>query len=141
MCKRDKELFLFDILIAILKIKDYAKDFDNAQSLKYDFKSWDAVVREFEIIGEATNNLIKLQYFTNEKREIVDFRNILIHEYFGIDEDEIWGIIDNFLDSFQSDIEKDIKSIEQNLRNRLIVELMDENLHIDFIVQSLRGLE
>lgn len=109
--------------------------------MKYDFKSWDAVVREFEIIGEATNNLIKLQYFTNEKREIVDFRNILIHEYFGIDEDEIWGIIDNFLDSFQSDIEKDIKSIEQNLRNRLIVELMDENIHIDFIVQSLRGLE
>jgi len=93
MSKRDIELFLLDILVAILKIKHYTKDFRDARSLKYDFKSWDAVIREFEIIGEATNNLIKYDYFSNDKREIVDFRNILIHEYFGIDETEVWGII------------------------------------------------
>lgn len=141
MSKRDKELFLFDILIAVLKIKHYASDFDDAESLKHDFKSWDAVVREFEIIGEATNYLIKLKHFSNDKREIVDFRNILIHEYFGIDADEIWGIINNFLDSYQFDIEKEICLLDEKTKSRLIEQLSEENKHIGFVVSALQKLK
>lgn len=140
MSKRDIELFLLDILVAILKIKHYTKDFRDARSLKYDFKSWDAVIREFEIIGEATNNLIKYDYFSNDKREIVDFRNILIHEYFGIDETEVWGIIKSFLDSYQSAIEEEIHNIEEPHKKKLITAILDENRHIDFIVQKLSEL-
>lgn len=64
---------------------------------------WDATIREFEIIGEAANNLIKADIFGEEKRVIVDFRNILIHKYFGIDEEEVWQIIQNI-----SELEKEI---------------------------------
>ncbi|WP_303701884.1 DUF86 domain-containing protein [Flexistipes sinusarabici] len=118
----------------------YTKDFNNAQSLKHDFKSWDAVIREFEIIDEATNHLIKLNYFSNEKREIVDFKNILIHEYFGIDEDEVWGIIQNFLKNYKSDIESGIRNINSDIKKGIIKQIMEENKHIDFVVNKLQEL-
>ena len=44
MSKRFWELFLFDILVAILKIKEVAKNFRNAEELKRDFVAWDSVI-------------------------------------------------------------------------------------------------
>jgi uncharacterized protein with HEPN domain len=43
-----------------------AERFRNAESLKYDFVSWDSVLREFEIIGEAANVLIKKEYLSKD---------------------------------------------------------------------------
>ncbi len=54
---RPVEMFIFDIYIATLKIKETVKNFDNAQSLLHDFRSWDSVIREFEIIGEASKHV------------------------------------------------------------------------------------
>lgn len=133
MSKRDKELFLFDILIAILKIEDYVENFSEAQSLKFDYKTWDAVIREFEIIGEATNYQIKLNHFSNEKREIVDFRNILIHEYFGIDADEIWDIINNFLNIYKNEILENIDNIPKNIKDDYFNKLIIENKHVECV--------
>ncbi len=73
MSSRVYELFLFDIYVAILKIENVSEKFDNAELLKYDFVSWDSVVREFEIIGEATNILIKNSILPKENQIIVDF--------------------------------------------------------------------
>ena len=81
MSKRVYELFLFDIYIAILKIEYVSNKFQNAESLKYDFISWDSVIREFEIIGEATNTLIKNNFLDKENQVVVDLRNLLIHHY------------------------------------------------------------
>ena len=62
---------------------------------------WDATIRELEIIGESTNSLIKLEVLENKKyRKIVDFRNTIIHGYFGIDEDEVWAVVTNKLTPF-----------------------------------------
>jgi len=141
MSKRIKELFLFDILIAIEKIKNYSAKFQNGLELKHDCKSWDAVIREFEIIGEATNNLIKIGYFSNNKREIVNFRNVLIHEYFGIDEDEIWDIITNFLNDYQLEIIENINCLDSSIKKNILNQLLDENRHIDFIVKFLESLK
>ena len=58
MSKRITEMFLFDIYIAILKIKNSAKNFSNVQDLLYSYAHWDSVIREFEIIGEASKHLI-----------------------------------------------------------------------------------
>ncbi len=93
MSKRLPELFLFDIFVAVLKIDHVASAFRDAQELKYDFVAWDSVIREFEIIGEGMKNLIDSGHFTKEHRPIVDFRNVLIHEYFGVDEEEVWNVI------------------------------------------------
>jgi uncharacterized protein with HEPN domain len=68
----------------------------------------DAVVRNFEIIGEAANKIsqeIKEKYPSVEWRKISDFRNILAHEYFGIDYEIMWDIIKNKLPRLQKNIQ------------------------------------
>jgi uncharacterized protein with HEPN domain len=83
------ELFLFDIIVAISKIEYAVSKFDNPNDLKHDFMAWDSVIREFEIIGEASKHLLKSELLAEDYRSVVDFRNVLIHGYFGIDEDNI----------------------------------------------------
>ncbi|MBM4324677.1 MAG: DUF86 domain-containing protein [Deltaproteobacteria bacterium] len=60
----------------------------------------DAVVRNLEIIGEAIKKLpedIRLKYPEVEWKKIAGLRDILIHEYFGVDHEIIWDIIQNKL--------------------------------------------
>ena len=59
-----------------------------------------AVVRAFEIIGEASKYIseeLKVNNPLLEWRELSDFRNKLIHDYFGIDYEKVWDIIHNEL--------------------------------------------
>ena len=97
MPKRSHELFVVDILIAIDKIDRYRSDFDSAQDFYHDEKSFDATMRELQIIGEATRHLLTHKILEEEYRIIVDFRNLVVHEYFGVDADEIWDILLNEL--------------------------------------------
>ena len=93
MSKRVYELFLFDIFVAICKIEVTVARFETAQDLLHDFISWDSIIREFEIIGEATNICIRENLIDGKYRVIVDFRNKIAHHYFGIDEDAVWSIV------------------------------------------------
>ena len=55
---------------------------------------YSAVIREFEIIGEAVAKLpeeVKQKYTAVAWRDIKDFRNLLIHEYFGVDLEIVWN--------------------------------------------------
>lgn len=114
MSKRDVEFYFIDIFIAIYKIELYTSKFTNSEDLLHSMLEWDATIRELEIIGEATNSLIKLEALENKKyRKIVDFRNIIIHGYFGIDEDEVWSVVTDKLVFFHDEL-KDI-IIEKNL--------------------------
>ena len=60
-----------------------------------------AVERQFEIIGEALNQLSKIDRETAEsipgRRGIISFRNILIHSYTQIDETLVWGVVESSL--------------------------------------------
>ena len=141
MSKRINELFLFDIYISIKKIVHHSNKFNNGEELQYSYVDWDVVVREFEIIGEATNNLIKSGYFTKNKRAIVDFRNLLIHEYFGISNEEVWDIIVNYLPNFESEVRNILLQLEDNIFYNLLLHIKNENQHIDFIIQFLKELE
>jgi len=63
-------------------------------------KTYSAVIREFEIIGEAVGKLIdelKRKHPHIEWQDIRDFRNLLIHEYFGVDPEIVWNIIQDDL--------------------------------------------
>ena len=126
---RDYNLFLFDILLAIKKIKIFTRKFQNADDLKYSILEWDAVLREFEVIGEATNYLIKANIFDDSKRVMVDFRNILIHKYFGVDENEVWQIIKN-IDILEMEILEMIKSIynKNELINKIKLEYKNKEI-------------
>jgi uncharacterized protein with HEPN domain len=65
-----------------------------------DRKTYSAVIREFEIIGEAVSKLpegLKGRRPDVEWQDIKDFRNLLSHEYFGVDLEIVWRIIEDDL--------------------------------------------
>ena len=65
-----------------------------------DRKTWSATIRELEIIGEAAGKLpekIKIAHPEVSWRVLKDFRNVLAHQYFGINADIIWDIIQHKL--------------------------------------------
>ncbi len=68
-----------------------------------------AVVRQFEIIGEASGFIseeIQFKYSNIPWRVIKNFRNILIHQYFGVDYNEVFSVIENELGSLKNEINK-----------------------------------
>lgn len=100
MSKRDTDLLLDDMIEAAYKIKKYTKDLDYDSYIKDD-KTIDAVIRNFEIIGEAANR-IDDNFKNNNKavpwHRLRGFRNRIVHDYFGIDQEIVWNIINNNLD-------------------------------------------
>src|SRR5581483_9677538 len=95
MSKRRQELYVQDILTAITDIEEFTNGM-SYQTFIHDKKTVQAVVRNFEIIGEAANNLspeFKEIHPQIPWREIVSMRNKVLHEYFGIDEEVIWQTI------------------------------------------------
>jgi len=100
MSKRSVLLLLEDILDSSIKIKKYTAEL-SIQDFIEDEKTIDAVVRNFEIIGEASNRIdddFKTQHPQIEWLRITGLRNRLIHEYFGIDLEIIWSITNDYLD-------------------------------------------
>lgn len=137
---RGVELFIFDTIIAIVKIMKVANKFDKAQDLLHSFTDWDSVIREFEIIGEASKYLLKNDLIEGEYQKVVDFRNQITHEYFGIDEDVVWTIIYKDLDAFEEIIIELIHKIEPNLKQELIEAFIKDNSYLDFVVKELECL-
>lgn len=93
--KRNNLLLLNDIIDAIEAIEEYLLGFDT-ETFYRDRRTKDAVVRNFEIIGEAARQVsfeIKKQYPQIAWREIADLRNKIIHEYFGVDYVLLWEIV------------------------------------------------
>ena len=84
------------ILEAIGKIELYSRDASDAQQFYHDQKSFDATMMQFVVMGEAISRLsddYKEAHSNVPWQKIKDFRNIIAHDYFGIDADEIWDIV------------------------------------------------
>ena len=99
MSKRDDKLLLEDMVEAAQKIKSYTAGFDFDTFCK-DSKTIDAVIRNFEVIGEAANrisDIFKLNETTLEWEKLRGFRNRLIHEYFGVDLEIIESDLDDLI--------------------------------------------
>jgi len=106
MSKRNDFLLLEDIIEACDKIHKYVYNLDYDDFINDD-KTIDAVIRNFEIIGEAANNLsIEIVNIQSniQWRQIVGLRNRLIHNYFGVDYQIIWQVIQNNLTNFKEQI-------------------------------------
>ena len=91
---RDPILYLEDIVLSMQRVKEYIGEL-SFQDFKWDYKTVDAVIRNFEIIGEASKNLpaeIKEKYENVPWDEMYRLRNRISHEYFGIDYEIIWSI-------------------------------------------------
>lgn len=91
---RDSELYRDDIRHACARIARYVDRMTQAQ-FQADEKTQDAVIRNLEIIGEATKKLpeeIRRKYPEIDWRRIAGLRDILIHHYYQVDLDILWDI-------------------------------------------------
>lgn len=95
MSKSDDDLLINDIRESCINIFTYTNGMDYESFINSKI-TIDAVVRNFEIIGEASKMVsdeLKAQYPLIEFKLMTDFRNLLIHEYFGVDYKKVWDII------------------------------------------------
>jgi uncharacterized protein with HEPN domain len=96
---RTYQMYIDDVIIAIDRIFEYTAGYEFI-NFKRDYKTVDAVIRNFEIIGEAAKNIpdgVKEQYPDVPWKEMYSLRNRISHAYFGIDYEIIWDIIVNYL--------------------------------------------
>jgi uncharacterized protein with HEPN domain len=111
MSEKDKANLLA-IIDSCLKIEKFVHDIWDTDAFFADEKTFDAVLMNFVIIGEAVGRL------TDELKEketqipwtkIKGFRNMVAHDYFGVDAEEVWQIIKNNLPELVKEIIKIIK--------------------------------
>lgn len=96
---KDDQVYLRHILDAIEKTETYLEGQAYESFSKNDMMI-DAVVRELEIIGEATNHLsdqLRASHPEIPWRDAIDMRNFLIHEYFGVRTRVVWDTCKNDL--------------------------------------------
>lgn len=99
MSKRTPALLIGDILESAEKILQYTEGLSLEDFIR-DSKTTDAVIRNFEIIGEAANRLpdeFKISHDEIDWHRIRGFRNRIVHDYFGIDYSIVWNIKEMFL--------------------------------------------
>jgi len=111
---RSYTMYLEDLLLAMTRISEYIEGF-TFYDFKRDYKTADAVIRNFEIIGEAARNIspeLKEKYHEVPWDEMYLLRNKVSHEYFGIDYEIIWDIACNYLPENRKQIEIILKTLK-----------------------------
>lgn len=117
---RDYKLYLEDILDCIKKINKYTKGISFAKFSK-DEKTIDAVIRNFQVIGEASRQLP--QSFRDKCDDVdwiamVNYRNVIVHEYFGVNLKITWDIVKNELPLLEAKVKGFLKTLRRN-QNRV----------------------
>lgn len=105
---RDYRLYLDDIRDACAKVIRYAQGRNQSQFLSDD-KTFDAVVRNLEIIGEAAKHVphdVQEGYPGVKWRKIAGLRDVVAHDYFGLDEDVLWDVIQNQVPALLAELSK-----------------------------------
>lgn len=94
---RDESLYLADIQESCEKVMRFTKGMTYKEFV-HDDLHFDAVLRNLEITGEAAKNIseeTRQKYPHIKWRKIAGFRDIVAHEYFGVNEETIWDIVKN----------------------------------------------
>jgi uncharacterized protein with HEPN domain len=108
MSNRTPKLLVEDILESSHKIMDYTNAI-TFEEFCADGKTIDAVIRNFEIIGEAANRLpeeFKDEHPDIDWFRIRGFRNRIVHDYFGIDNSIVWQIKETYLQTLIDKLNK-----------------------------------
>ncbi len=94
---RDEIMYLQDIAESCARIQRYTQGLTQAELIQ-DERTYDAVVRNLEIIGEAAKHLsdhLRSRMLDIEWRKVASMRDIIAHVYFGIDNDILWDVVQN----------------------------------------------
>ncbi|KKO19682.1 MAG: DUF86 domain-containing protein [Candidatus Brocadia sp.] len=105
---KDGTVFLRHILDAINKIQKYTKDMDY-EGFRASSLVQDGVIRQLEIIGEATKNLsqeIREKHPDIPWKDMVGMRDKLIHQYFGVDIAGVWDTLEEDIPTLKSNLIK-----------------------------------
>lgn len=120
---RSIHLYLEDILTAGTKIRRYTQGM-SFEAFQSDERTYDAVLRNLQMIGEAVKNItqeIRLKYPEIEWRKIAGLRDILAHAYFSIEDEIVWDIVETkippFILNFCSNIFSDSSNYQDTNRD------------------------
>ncbi|MFW9878733.1 MAG: DUF86 domain-containing protein [Candidatus Thorarchaeota archaeon] len=113
--KKNISIFLDHILESIKLIEEYIEGKNKTDFLESN-KLQDSIIRRLEVIGEAIKNIpneFKEKYKQIPWREITGMRDILIHQYFGVDLNLTWQVVDRDL----LKLKKQIIEIKKEIQN------------------------
>jgi uncharacterized protein with HEPN domain len=114
MSDRPQLLYCQDILESGAAIQSYVQGITFDEFMQ-DRMRYTAVIREFEIIGEAVGKLpmeLKAGYKDTPWQDIKDFRNLLAHEYFGVDLEIVWNTVHHDLPLLMDAVQEIVKGIK-----------------------------
>ncbi len=117
--EREYLFYLQDMEDSMRHIFEFTQGLD-FQSFKKNRLVVDAVIRNFEIIGEASKNVpdnIKSKFPNIPWKNMYKLRNIISHDYFGIDYEVVWKIITGYLPDNYTELCLVIEIEKQNLQN------------------------
>jgi len=109
---KNNHIYIEHIQNCIKKILSYTKGMEEEQFMQNDLVQ-DAVIRNFEIIGEATKQLsteFRKEYDYIQWKEIAGMRDILIHNYIGVDILAVWDTVKKYVPELKTNIENILKN-------------------------------
>jgi len=95
---KDDRLYLLHVRECIARIQEFTAD--GKEAFFTDRKTQDAVLRNLHTLSESIQRIsddLKRRHSAVQWREIAAFRNIIVHDYLGIDLDQIWDIVERDL--------------------------------------------
>ncbi len=110
---KDDRLYLSNIKECIERIECYT--LDGKETFMQTTIIQDAVIRNFEIIGEATKRLsseLRANYPDVPWQQMAGFRDVLIHDYLKVNLNRVWGVIEQNLPELKATVETILQDLE-----------------------------
>jgi uncharacterized protein with HEPN domain len=117
---RDEIMYLQGIVESCQKVLRFSAGLTQLELIQ-DEKTYDAVVRNLEIIGEAAKHIsdqFRVQVPDVEWPKIAGMRDMLAHAYFGIDNDILWDVVQNKIPQLKTSITNFLSSHKENSTSR-----------------------